>query len=242
VSNKRIPSVEEVAAIHDATCKLIDALRLYAIGVQGNPAATMPSNFVGIVRVSDALERLEELINPGHQPHGSLPRRAWLSMCGWSLDIAAALELIYNATERLLDLLCWQPMCEGIGIATQMAPTAKEVTTGRVGPFFQITLPPSWRWPELPESIVLQLMEGVVLLRRHCRPRRANTEKLFPKGLPSNVDIVDLVCRIHAEQDPNKGLSQIAREFTEESEEHFPKAKSLLSQIRRQKREGRITL
>jgi hypothetical protein len=69
----------------------------------------------------------------------------------------------------------------------------------------------------------------------------ANTAKLFPKGLPQNPDIVDLVVRLDTAKGTDKSDIAIAREFTGEPESRDGKARSLLSQIRRMRRNGRIT-
>jgi hypothetical protein len=68
---------------------------------------------------------------------------------------------------------------------------------------------------------------------------RANRAKLFPGGVPTNANIVDLVVRIDAARGTGKSLREIGLEFTGGDRR---KALSLLSQIRRMKREGRITL
>ncbi|GEM_PF-2388835 len=70
----------------------------------------------------------------------------------------------------------------------------------------------------------------------------ANTSRLFPGGLPRNLDVRDLVCKLDAEKQPGKSDNDIAREFTGETKGHDKKAKSLLSQIRRLKREGKVNL
>jgi hypothetical protein len=70
----------------------------------------------------------------------------------------------------------------------------------------------------------------------------ANTAKLFPRGVPPNPDIVDLVVRLDAAKGSGKSDIQIAREFKGETAGNDPKSKSLLSQIRRMRRNGRITL
>jgi hypothetical protein len=71
---------------------------------------------------------------------------------------------------------------------------------------------------------------------------RANTQKLFPKGMPSNPDVCDLVVRLQTEQGNGKSMNQIAREFTGEPAGQDRKAKSLLAQIRRMKGQGEIVL
>jgi hypothetical protein len=74
------------------------------------------------------------------------------------------------------------------------------------------------------------------------RANRANSSKLFPGGVPVNADIVDLVVRLDAAKGSSKSQNEIAREFTGESPDNDARAQSLLSQIRRLKRKGHITL
>ncbi len=71
---------------------------------------------------------------------------------------------------------------------------------------------------------------------------RANNRKLFPKGLPSNPNLVDLVLRLDSQRDSGKSKVQIACEFTEETTGNDRRARSLLAQIRRLIREGRLNL
>jgi hypothetical protein len=73
-------------------------------------------------------------------------------------------------------------------------------------------------------------------------PRRANTAKLFPNGVPPNSDIVDLVVRLDAAKGSGRSDLSVAREFFGECVGNDPKSKSHLSQIRRMRRKGRITL
>jgi len=71
---------------------------------------------------------------------------------------------------------------------------------------------------------------------------RANNRKLFPKGLPSNPNLIDLVLRLDSQRDSGKSMNQIAREFIEETEGNDKCAQSLLAQIRRMRRDGRLNL
>ncbi|MCB9952843.1 MAG: hypothetical protein H6824_17865 [Planctomycetaceae bacterium] len=64
-------------------------------------------------------------------------------------------------------------------------------------------------------------------------------KKLFPKGVPRNPDIVDLVVRIHSESDDGRSFNQIAEELTEGD---VKRARSLLASIRRLRKEGRVQL
>ncbi|OHB69469.1 MAG: hypothetical protein A2V70_04280 [Planctomycetes bacterium RBG_13_63_9] len=72
---------------------------------------------------------------------------------------------------------------------------------------------------------------------------RANTARLFSGPIPDNPDVVDLVCRLDAEQaKPEAERRQkvdIARELVGNDEQ---KAKSLLAQIRRLRKAGRVNL
>ena len=74
----------------------------------------------------------------------------------------------------------------------------------------------------------------------------ANTAQLFPEGVPKNPRIVDLVCRLDAEkaqpEDKRRAMIVIAREYTGESMGNDKEAKSLLSQIRRMKRDKDVLL
>lgn len=70
----------------------------------------------------------------------------------------------------------------------------------------------------------------------------ANRLKLFPKGVPENNDIVDLVVRLDAERDSGKSMNRIEREYTKEKRGKDQRAKSLLAQVRRLKRQGRVNL
>jgi hypothetical protein len=74
----------------------------------------------------------------------------------------------------------------------------------------------------------------------------ANTSKLFFGDIPKNPDIVDLVIRFDAEKskpmNERRSLNEIAREFKGETKGKDKESKSLVSQIRRMKREGRINL
>jgi hypothetical protein len=70
----------------------------------------------------------------------------------------------------------------------------------------------------------------------------ANTAKLFRGSVPENPDIVDLVARLDAAKGSGKSDNDVARELTGETYPDDPRAQSLLSQVRRLKRKGRITL
>lgn len=65
---------------------------------------------------------------------------------------------------------------------------------------------------------------------------RANALKLFPGGMPENQDIIDLVVKLNTEKDSGKSMNAIALEFAGEKK----KAQSLLSQIRRMRRDGKV--
>jgi hypothetical protein len=70
----------------------------------------------------------------------------------------------------------------------------------------------------------------------------ANHLKLFPNGVPENGDLRDLAVAINAQRGNGKSKSRIAREVTDEERGKDKKAKSLLSQLRRLRREGRVNL
>lgn len=67
----------------------------------------------------------------------------------------------------------------------------------------------------------------------------ANTSHLFSGDVPANSDIVDLVVRLDCAKGSGKSDRQIALEFTGKD---VKKAESLLAQIRRLKRQGRVIL
>jgi hypothetical protein len=85
-------------------------------------------------------------------------------------------------------------------------------------------------------------VEPVISNGRADQEVDANTRKLFPKGIPDNQDVVDLVVRLNTEMGPGRSMNQIAREFTGETAQNDAKALSLLSQIRRMIRKGRVKL
>jgi hypothetical protein len=70
----------------------------------------------------------------------------------------------------------------------------------------------------------------------------ASAMKLFPQGVPENPDIRDLVLQLNTKKDSGRGFSRIAREFTGEKRGNDKRARSLLAQIRRLRRQGRVVL
>ncbi len=70
----------------------------------------------------------------------------------------------------------------------------------------------------------------------------ANIAKLFRGSVPGNSNVVDLVARLDAAKGTNRSHNEIAREFTGEAPGEDSLAQSLLAQIRRLKRKGRINL
>ena len=74
----------------------------------------------------------------------------------------------------------------------------------------------------------------------------ANTSKLFSGKVPKDPDLVDLAVKLDAEagklKDDRRSWNEIAREFTGETKDAFPKAKRLLSALRRMKRNSRVNL
>jgi hypothetical protein len=73
-------------------------------------------------------------------------------------------------------------------------------------------------------------------------PPSANNQKFFPRGVLNNPDILELAARLNAAEGSGISKNQIAREFTGEPLGNEPKAKSLLSQIRRLIRQGRLNI
>ncbi len=77
---------------------------------------------------------------------------------------------------------------------------------------------------------------------------RVNPARLFPKGVPKNIDVRDLACLLDAERAKPKGERRsdraVALEFTSEVKWDRPKckARSLINQIGRLKRKGEIDL
>lgn len=70
----------------------------------------------------------------------------------------------------------------------------------------------------------------------------ADTSKLFFGDIPDNPDIRDLVCKLDAARGSKKSWNAIARELTGEKKDADPKAQSLLRQIRRLRKAGKVTL
>lgn len=92
------------------------------------------------------------------------------------------------------------------------------------------------------------LADGCKVVDSRTEPgaNSANNSKLFSGSIPENTDVRDLVILLDAERGKPSGErrsdAHIARDFTSETEGSDNKAKSLLSQIRRMKRKGRINL
>jgi len=91
------------------------------------------------------------------------------------------------------------------------------------------------------EYLLAQDTMPAQVVRQETAAVRANTSKLFPKGVPENSNIVDLVVRLDAARGTGCSEISIAREFFGESEGNDPKSRSHMSQIRRMRRKGRIT-
>lgn len=91
-------------------------------------------------------------------------------------------------------------------------------------------------------GVILRAGDGGSLVMSEPNANNANNSRLFPGGFPENADIRDLVCKLDAAKQSEKSDNEIAREFTGETKGHDKKAKSLLSQIRRLKREGKVNL
>ena len=69
---------------------------------------------------------------------------------------------------------------------------------------------------------------------------RANNDKLFPKGELKDRDIAELVIKINTEKGGDKSINQIARDYTGELKGSDRKAMSMLSEIRRLRRQGLV--
>lgn len=70
----------------------------------------------------------------------------------------------------------------------------------------------------------------------------ADTSGLFPGGVPKNPDVCELVCRLDAERGSGKSTIAIAREFTAKMRDPERKAQSLLREVRRLVKAGKVTL
>ena len=79
-------------------------------------------------------------------------------------------------------------------------------------------------------------------VRQDIGGNKSNKNKLFPRGLPKNQDIVDLVMLLDTHQDSEKSNIQIAREFTHEIKDADDKARSLIRQIWRLEKQDRVNL
>ena len=73
-------------------------------------------------------------------------------------------------------------------------------------------------------------------------PIRADRLPLFPKGVPDDPDLVDLVARIDAHKSSGKSRNTIARELTGETAPNDRRAQRLLRQVRRMQFDGRVNL
>jgi hypothetical protein len=71
---------------------------------------------------------------------------------------------------------------------------------------------------------------------------RADRSPLFPKGVPDDSDLVDLVTRLDAEREPKRSWNKIARELLGESQGNDTRTQSLLRKLRRMRRAGRVNL
>jgi hypothetical protein len=73
-------------------------------------------------------------------------------------------------------------------------------------------------------------------------PGEAHHEKLFPKGLPDDLDLRDAVLLLATERTPKNTDRELLRKLTSESVSDCPKAKRLESKIRKARLDGRTTL
>jgi hypothetical protein len=95
-----------------------------------------------------------------------------------------------------------------------------------------------------PEAAIRAFIDEAKTLRSWIKngfasANSANTFRLFPRGVPDNPDVVDLVVRLSSE---TGARIVIARKFTGETPGADRKAQSLLAQIRRMKKNGRVNL
>jgi hypothetical protein len=87
---------------------------------------------------------------------------------------------------------------------------------------------------------------AVASLRKADSADSADTSRLFPGGLPDDMDLQDLVIRLDVNKsrkpDERKSMNQIVREFFNETKECQPKTGTYLRQIRRMSERGEIIL
>jgi hypothetical protein len=85
-----------------------------------------------------------------------------------------------------------------------------------------------WEWWD-------KVVSGIV-----DNPVPENVQKLFPKGVPEDSNIVDLVVRLNTAKGSGKSQSEVARELTGESIGNDVLAKKLLANIRTMRNRGQI--
>ncbi len=75
------------------------------------------------------------------------------------------------------------------------------------------------------------------------RADSADERKFFPKGVPDDTEVVDVVTLLINARDDGRSMNEIAREYTGETKDHFPKAKRILGRIQKGRhRDGTIRL
>lgn len=74
------------------------------------------------------------------------------------------------------------------------------------------------------------------------RADSADTSRLFPGGVPKNPDVCQLVCELDAGRGSGKSNIAIAREFTAKMRDPERKAQSLLREVRRLVKAGKVNL
>jgi hypothetical protein len=83
-------------------------------------------------------------------------------------------------------------------------------------------------------------------VRASSSANRANHSALFPKGVPNDPDIVDLVVRLNAEKEEptanQRSYNEIARELTGETLHSDLKAQRLLARVRKLRKQGKVVL
>ena len=93
-------------------------------------------------------------------------------------------------------------------------------------------------------NCIKSAVKAILAASKHLNS--ANTSKLFSGKIPNNTDLVDLVVRLDTErgkaEKERRSWNAIARDFTGETADDCPRANSLLSSIRRLKRQGRVNL
>lgn len=91
-------------------------------------------------------------------------------------------------------------------------------------------------------DILLALPDDTQPIQPLTPGEQENRQKLFPKGVHKNPDIVDLVVRLDAAKGTDQKAIAVARSITGEPAENCPKAKKLLAHIRVLKKRRQVNL